>query len=304
MTEIDEKLLLVGDNPFHNISHLSQERARARLEDPSDPKYAAHLIKTSSENGANGFMFSVSETTLSILKKLNELDSLGQLHLYAIIPYAFEYVRLATQLGGIPGLAKKFGGDMLKSRNLSAMRFGVRGILTMEPSALLKTYLSYEISRINSSLMKKAKLDSLMLHQLITDMALALDLDWLFNSYIEFLEKRKITPGFNTGNFSFLVNKFNDWRINLRNVVIAAPFNKVGFQMTPSIKECEMTLKILPQPNVIAISILAAGYISPKEAAHYLQSLPNIKGVSIGISKEKHAKETFRVFKDLYNQKN
>jgi hypothetical protein len=303
LTEIDERLLLVGDNPFHNISHLSQERARARLEDPSDPKYAANLIKISSENGANGFMFSVSETTLSILKELNELDLLGKLHLFAIVPYAFEYVRLATQLGGIPGLAKKFGGDMLKSRNLTAMRFGIKGVLTIEPSALLKTYLSYEISRINSFTRKKANLDSLMLHQLITDMALALDLDWLFKSYVEFLEKRKITPGFNTGNFSFLVNKFNDWGINLRKVVIAAPFNKVGFQMTPSIEECEKTLKILPEPNVVVISILASGYITPKEAADYLLTLPNIKGVSIGISKEKHAKETFKVFKKFHNHK-
>ena len=303
MVESNEKLLLVGDNPFHGISHLSQERARARVEDPSDPNYAADLIKISSQNGSNGFMFSVSDTTLSILTKLNEIDALDNLRLYAIVPYAYEYVRLATQLGGIQGLAKKFGRDMLKTHNLTAMRFGIEGILTMDPASLLKTYLSYEISRITST-NKKAKLESLMLHQLITDMALALDLDWLFKSYVEFLEKRKITPGFNTGNFSFLVNKFFDWGINLEKLVIAAPFNKIGFQMTPSIDECEKTLKMMPEPNVIAISILAAGSIGPKEAADYLQTLPNIMGVSIGISKEKHARETFRVFKTLYDGQN
>lgn len=304
MVKLDEKLLLVGDNPFHNISHLSQERARARTKDPSDPKYAASLIKMSSENGANGFMFSVSETTLAILKELGELDSLDSLRLYAIVPYAFEYVRLATQLGGIPGLAKRLGWDVLKSYNLAAIGFGVKGVLTMEPADLLKTYLSYEISRVNSSTHKKACLDSLMLHQLITDLALAFDLDWLFKSYVDFLKGRKITPGFNTGNFSFLVNKFVDWEINLENIVIAAPFNKVGFQMTPSSEECEKSLKMLPKPNVIAISVLAAGYISPKEAAGYLQTLPNIKGVSIGVSKEKHAKETFNVFKNFYSNQN
>ena len=116
MVKSNEKLLLVGDNPFHNISHLSQERARARVSDPSDPKYAANLVKISSENGANGFMFSVSDTTLSILTKLNEMDALDNLLLYAIVPYAFEYVRLATQLGGIQGLAKKFGSDILKTQ--------------------------------------------------------------------------------------------------------------------------------------------------------------------------------------------
>ena len=103
-----EKLLLVGDNPFHSISHLSQERARGRTEDPSNPKYAANLILTALENGANGFTFSVSETTLAILKELDRHGAIGRTGLYPVVPYAFEYVRLANQFG-ISGLVKKFG---------------------------------------------------------------------------------------------------------------------------------------------------------------------------------------------------
>jgi hypothetical protein len=76
LVDTKERLLLVGDNPFHSISHLSQERARSRTEDPSDPKYAAGLILTAMKNGANGFTFSVSETTLAILKELNMHNAL------------------------------------------------------------------------------------------------------------------------------------------------------------------------------------------------------------------------------------
>ena len=68
MTKESKKLLLVGDNPFHGISHLSQERARARGDKINHAEYAAKLVVTSLENGANGFMFSASETTLSILQ--------------------------------------------------------------------------------------------------------------------------------------------------------------------------------------------------------------------------------------------
>src|SRR3989304_1415986 len=296
MTELKQKLFLVGDNPFHSISHLSQERARARTEDPSDPKFAASLITLALENGANGFTFSVSETTLSILKLLNKNDLANGLRLYPVVPYAFEYVRLATQLGGIPGLARRFGMDMIKSKNLKGLGLGLKGALTADPDAIMKTYLSYELSRVQSC-MNKARVDSILLHQLITDMALALNLDWLFESFIDFLANRGIMPGFNTGNFSYIVNKFVEWDIDLSKVTIAAPFNKVGFQMTPSIKKCEETLSILPEPIVIAISVLAAGYLSPVEAAEYLAKLPNIKGVAIGVSKEKHAKETFKLFK-------
>jgi hypothetical protein len=296
MSDINEKLLLVGDNPFHNISHLSQERARGRSEDPGDPEFAAKLINLSLDNGANGFMFSVSETTLSILKILSEEASIERLRLYAIVPYAFEYVRLATQLGGIPGLAKKFGMSMVTSKNMQAMRFGLKGALSSDPITIMKAYLSYEISRVRKYSGRKSHFDSMLLHQLITDMALALNLDSLIKSYISFLTRQKITPGFNTGNFPFLVKKFFDWGIDLRKVVIAAPFNKVGFQMVPSIEDCEKTLENLPEPIVVAISILAAGYLRPEEAADYISNLPNIKGVAVGVSKEKHAKTTFNLF--------
>ena len=50
-------LKLVGDNPFHGVSHLSQERATARGTEITNPTYAADLVRISLENGADGFMF-------------------------------------------------------------------------------------------------------------------------------------------------------------------------------------------------------------------------------------------------------
>src|SRR4030043_344894 len=101
--------LLVGDNPFHGISHLSQARARERVnqKNPNDAEQAAKLVKLSMQNGADGFMFSVSETTLSILKNLRQDEENVELVLYAIVPYAYEYVRLAAQIGGVSALARR-----------------------------------------------------------------------------------------------------------------------------------------------------------------------------------------------------
>jgi hypothetical protein len=291
-------LLLVGDNPFHNISHLSQERARSRSEDPGNPKYAASLILTAMENGANGFTFSVSETTIAILKELDAHGALDRLRLYPVVPYAFEYIRLANK-SGIPGLAKKFSAGLARSKSLRSLGYGLKSALTTDLPSILKTYLSYEIARIKS-VSNKVRLEAMLLHQLITDMALALDLDWLFKEYNEFLTRQKVTPGFNTGNFPVLMNKFKEWNIDLRNVAVEAPFNKAGFQMTPSIEECEKTLREISQPVVIGISVFAGGYVGLKEAAEYISSLPNIRGVAVGVSKESHAIETFGLFKECF----
>jgi len=294
---IQDKVLLVGDNPFHGISHLSQERSRARGDVPTNPRYAASLIELSVKNGANGFMFSVSDKTLAILNILRKNGKNNGLRLYAIVPYAYEYVRLACTTGGVPGLAKKVIRDIIFSGNLRAVASGINGVLRSDLDSLVKTYLLYEISRIKRSAGRKAKLESVLLHQLMTDLCLGLGLDHILKFYINFMLKAEITPGFNTGNFALLVKKFREWNISLENIVIAAPFNKVGFQMVPSREECEKILTELPQPTVIAISILAAGYLKPPEAMEYVAQLPNIKGVAVGISKERHAKETFQLLR-------
>jgi hypothetical protein len=294
---IDERLFLVGDNPFLNISHLSQNKARERLEDPGDPVFAASLLRLALENGANGFTFSVCNSNLSILENL-DLGSLPDgLNLYPVVPYVFEYVQMATQLGGMSGIVKKLGWDMVKSGNFESLVYGVLTSITADPVFLMKAYLEHELCRIGSLINEKVRLKSIFLHQVVTDMALSLNMDWLFKEYIAFLSKKKITPGFNTGNFVSLVKKFEEWEIDLSKVFILAPFNNVGFQMTPSVEECENALRTLPGPVVIAISVLAAGFVKPKDASEYIAGLENIAGVAIGVSKQSHARETFGVFK-------
>lgn len=292
MTE--HKLLLVGDNPFHGISHLSQERSRLRDKSINTIDYAANIVSTSLNNGAEGFMFSVSETTLSILNKLKDNKEFENIKLYAIVPYAYEYVRLATQVGGIPGLGKKIAKQIISSMNFHAMAAGLKGILFMDPNALLKTYIYHERARIKAAIGKKAILESIMLHEIITEMALAFNLDWFFKSYIEFLNKLKLKPGFETRNFPFLVQKFKEWNIDFNGLQFATAFNKMGFQMNPNQTACEQALKDASGSNVIVMSILASGYLKPSEAAEYIKTLPNVTGVVVGISKEHQAKETFQ----------
>ncbi len=292
------KVLLVGDNPFHNISHLSQERAIARGDDISRPDYAAGLVGTALENGADGFMFSVSETTLEILKQVSKKNLNKQIQIYAIVPYAFEFVRLAVTRGGIPALTKKIGMEIVVSGNLGAMWHGAKGILGTYPSSLLKSYLAYEESRIKSAGGKQSKLASLFLHEVVTDMALALNMEWVFRTHIEFMLRRGIKPGFQTHNFACLVQKLGEWGIDSSKIAIAAQFNSLGFWMCPSREGCEEALRKVPGTEVIAYGILASGYLGVLEAVEYIRKLPELNGLAVGVSKEHHAKKTFKQISD------
>jgi hypothetical protein len=288
---VDKDKILVGDNPFHGISHLSEDRARARGLNIMDSEYAANLVKTSLECGASGFMFSVSDNTLAILKTLNQKD-IKPASLYAIIPYAYEYVRLAANLG-TNGLAKKLGKQILFSGNLKGLATGIKSITTLNPEDLLNAYLIYELSRIRDVTKSKFTLKSIMLHEIITEMLISLDLETITKSFIKNVSKLNVQPGFETRNFAYLIKKFKSWNIDISKLSIATPFNRVGFQMNPTKEECESALSTISGCNLVAMSVLASGYLSLSEAVDYLTQLSNVKGVVIGVSNEFQARTTF-----------
>jgi hypothetical protein len=288
-----EKILLVGDNPFHGVSHLSQDRARERNKDITNPEYCAGLVRLGLENGADGFMFSISETTLAILKILTRNGKRPKL--YAIAPAASDYVRLVSRLG-MPGLAVHLTRKVLVSSNHKAITNGFKGIIGRDPISLMKAYIFYELYRIKSSA-NPAKPYCFLLHEIVTEMALALNLSWIFKSYIDFMLGLKIKPGFETRNLPYLLDKFMKWGIDLDKITLVAPFNKVGFQMSPSRTDCEKALESIPGTEVIAMSVLASGYLKLPEAVAYINDIPQVKGIVIGVSREKHAHD-FRILKE------
>jgi hypothetical protein len=242
-------------------------------------------------------MFSVGDTTLSILNKLPEKTLKERLNLYALVPYAYEYVRIATHSGGLTGLAKRFAIQVLHSGNLKTALIGLKGVLTSNPMDVLKAYISYEIVRIKSSAKNRGILRCVLLHEVITDMAIALNLETFVKSYIKFMVDHNIEPGFETRNFSYFVNKFKEWNIDFKGLVIAAPFNKIGFYMNPSKIECEKALADVSGSTVIMMSILAAGYLKPSEAIDYIHGLPNANAIVVGVSNEQQARQTFKLLK-------
>ena len=211
------------------------------------------------------------------------------------MPYAYEYVRRATQAGGVSGLAKGLAKEMVFSSNIKVILPNIYGLIRFNPSAFLKVYTAYELARIKKAVKGQNCLKSILLHEIITDMVLALNLEQLVKDYIKFVEKLNVRPGFETRNFAFLVKKFSEWDIDFSKINITTAFNRTGFQMDPSKDECERALTHVNGAEVIAMSVLAAGYLSPLEAVKYINQLEGISGVVVGVSKESQAIDTFKL---------
>ena len=289
------KLILVGDNPFNGVSHISRERSLLRDGNILNAKYAAELVVTSVNNGANGFTFTISEKTLSILQEVNSTKRLFKLALYPLLPNVNEFVRTAGAAGGLPGLAKDIAKKMSSVMDFQLLGNGIRGVIGNDPASLLKAYLKYEYIRLQNIIKKgdNLRLASILLHEIVTDMALALDMQWLFRTHIALMRRLKLQPGFETRNLPLLVKQFNKWQIDYKGLVIESPFNPIGFQMCPSKIDCENALRATHGSELIAFSVLAAGYVKLPQAIDYINTLSEINGIAIGVSNEKQATETF-----------
>lgn len=96
-----------------------------------------------------------------------------------------------------------------------------------------------------------------------------------------------------TRNFARFSDFITTTDVSMKDLVIMTPFNKAGFQMNPSRESCEERLPKLPESRVIAMSVLASGYLGLDEAIKYLKVLPKQVSCVVGVSSESHARETF-----------
>ncbi len=293
------KELLIGDNAFIGVSHLSQARARERQESLG-LEQAIAVIETAFSSGASGFTFSTHPTNFRILEKLRDEGRVNKgFDLYPVLPYTEGYVRIANEKG-TAGLIKETMSRMPLSGKARAFIDTGISALTFDVAGLLKAYTNMELASYLNAKPKNAKLRAVLLHEVVTDLGLSFQAKDLFESYIDHVrEDYGAKPGFVTRNFPKFVNFCETTGLPLKDVVVMTPFNRLGFQMNPSKQGCEESLRSLSSGAVIAVSILAGGYLRLGEAVEYLNTLSNISGVAVGISSRQHARDTFKALRGL-----
>ena len=285
---------LIGDNPFIGVSHLSQFAARERVERLQLNKIIK-VIEKAISSGASGYTFSTHPMNLQILKAMKDTSTIdGGFDLYPVLPYAEGYVRMATEKGAI-GLLREVWGRLSISGKTKLLIDGGLSAARFDAVRLLKAYVDMELTSYLNVKPKECTVRTVFMHDILTDLALSFEGHQLFDSFMQHVhEKYQAKPGFVTRNFARFVGFFQAHRLPLERIAIMTPFNKIGFQMNPSKNACESCLSELSGGQVIAISILAGGYLTLDEAVDYIRGLRKVSGVAVGVSSEGHAEETFK----------
>lgn len=289
MSSIDP--IILGHNQFIGVDHMSQDRAKTRMEQFSDIQRIIEIIDFSSNMDVNGMMLSTHPKTKTIMDAIRSRPELSKkMSFYPLIPYVQGYVKKANEKGMI-GLINDVLEPASISNKFKLVLKGGASLLNRDFMSILGTAIDIELLPF-----KDVNVKAVFLHNVFTDLALSLNSKEVFELFISHVEDNYgVTPAFGTLNFARLVTKFDEWGIH--KPLIMASFNKVGFQMNPSREECERCLSEY-DVNVLAMSTLAAGYLKPTEAYEYLFSLPNIKSVVAGVSTQEHAQETFNIIRN------
>jgi len=112
----------------------------------------------------------------------------------------------------------------------------------------------------------------------------------VFKAYDEYIRKKyNAEPGYITMNMPALLDALNS--VGIENPIICSSINKIGFRMSGGIKLYEKYLNE-KQFRPIAMQVLAAGALRPKEAIEYLGQFPNIESVLFGALSKGHIQET------------
>jgi len=289
--------ILLGHNQFIGVDHFSQDRARSRTQIFSETQKIIEIVKEFNQLGGGGMMMSTHPRIKPVVESINNDPQLSKnLNLYPLIPYAQGYIRRANEKGILGMISDSLAPADAKTKLKISFSAGIN-FLKKDIMNLLPTIIDIEMLQF-----KDSKVNAVILHNVLTDLALAFQSRNLFEFYIDYIKDTyHVEPGFGTMNFCRLVNSFDKWEI--KKPLILASFNKAGFQMNPSQVECEHCLKE-HDVKLIAMSTLASGYLKPQEAYEYLFSLPKVSSVVVGVSSKEHVQETIGLIKSNMGKKN
>lgn len=277
--------IILGHNQFFGVNHLAAQTGNQKEAYFSDVSRIVALLHFCREQEVKAMMMSTHERAIAIAEALQKEGMLKDTNIYLLLPYAAKYVKQANEKGLINIVTDSLGGTGLQEK-MSMFFRGALGFVSKDMQKILTAMIDFEMAPF-----RRLNLRAVFLHDVLTDLALGWEAPQvleLFASHVQ--EKYQAIPAFCTKNLPRLVALLE--KTGIKNPLIMASINKIGYQVNPSREAFETCLQE-KQLRLLAMSTLAAGYLKPREAYEYIFSLPRVDSVVVGVSTREHALEAF-----------
>lgn len=281
--------VLFGDNQFFAVNHASDEKARAQSIRFKEDAAIIKVIDQAMDLGINTFMCTTHDRIGNICSHMrSNPPRYKDFNIYPCMPYAHKYANAVTELG-IMGTIKQYVPGNL----FSTFAKGGFAFLSKDLIGLMELLIDAEMK-----MFKGINTPVIFIQNVLVDMILGLKMVEVFKEYDAYIRKKfNAEPGYITMNMPDLLDVLNS--IGIENPIICSSINKIGFRMSGGIDIYEKYL-LEKQFRPIAMQVLAAGALNPKEAIEYLAKFPKLQSVLFGASSKGHIKETKELIEQFF----
>lgn len=273
--------ILFGDNQFFAVNHISDEKSRAQSIKFKNDEAIVKTLDYAIDAGINTFMCTTHDRIANICDFIRKQpERYEDFKIFPCMPYAHKYANAVTELGIMGAMKEYVPGNMFGSLFKGGMAY------------LSKDYLSIMELLVDAEMkmFKGINTPVIFLQNVITDLLLGLGMKEVLKAFHDYVQKKyNAEAGFITMNLPKLLTTLEE--VGIKNPIICSSINKVGFRMSGGREVYEQVLKT-KEVRAVAMQVLAAGAIPPKEAIEYVCSLPNIQSILFGASSKVNISET------------
>lgn len=286
-----EKVIL-GDNQFFAVNHVSDEKARAQSIRFKEDKSIIEVIDQAIDLGINTFMCTTHDRMANICDHLRaHPDRYAHFNIYPCMPYAHKYANAVTELGILGTIKQYVPGNLLVTFARGGYSF-----ISKDFIGLMQLLIDTEMKMFQG-----LRTPVIFLQNVLIDLILGLKMHEVFKAYEAYIRKKyKAEPGYITMNMPYLLDTLNG--LGIENPIICTSINKIGFRMSGGQERYERYMNE-KQVRIIAMQVLAAGALQPQEAIEYLGRFTGIESVLFGASSRSHIHETKKLIEQYMQEK-
>jgi len=274
--------VLFGDNQFFGVNHMSEEKARAQQMRFQNLQAVIDVLDAAYQEGIRTFMCTTHDRVALICDHFRaNADRYPDYQFYPCMPYAHKYANAVTEHGMIEALRQFLPQDGA----MGAMLKGGVALANKDVAAIMQLLIDAEMKMFHG-----LKTPVVFIQNVITDLLLGLRFDKLFRVFHDHVRERYgAEPGYITMNVPRLLDVLEAQGIH--NPIVCANINKIGFRMCGGIEAYEKTIATR-RFRPVAMSVLASGAISPREAIDYVCQQPQVQAIVFGASSRSNIRQT------------
>jgi hypothetical protein len=273
--------VLFGDNQFFAVNHASDEKSREQAIRFKDDSSIISVLDQAIDLGIKTFMCTTHDRIANICNHIrSNPDRYTDFKIYPCMPYAHKYANAVTELG-IMGTVKQYvPGNLFGTFAKGGVAF-----LKNDFNKLMQILIDAEMK-----MFKGINTPVIFIQNVLVDLILGLKMYEVFKEYDDYIRTNyEAEPGYITMNMPLLLDSLES--VGIKNPVICTSINKIGFRMAGG-KEIYESYIQQKECRLIAMQVMAAGSLRPKEAIEYLGRFPKIESVLFGASSKAHISET------------